>query len=376
MIKTIDLCAGIGGIRRGFEMTGLFKNVLSAEIDKFSIQTYQHLYNEDPTGDITDREFKNKVLNTDFDMLLAGFPCQTFSRAGTQKGFLDDTRGTIFFDIAEIIKENKPPMIFLENVDNLLSHNKGATIDTILNVLVKELNYSIVGVQEDNEGNLNWTREALIRNSKNFGIPQNRPRVYLVGFSKDYFKQKYGNQWNNDLLNELPKQRRNGVIYKDLHEVLEKDVDIKYYLASGMLETLEKHKSRHKTKGNGFGYMIVNNPDIKSPISNALLATGGSGKERNLVLGSTKYAGDIVQNKKTPINSKGIRNMTPSEWGKLQGFINYAFLDEKNNDTFSFPNNISDTQKYKQFGNSVSIPVIEELAYYIANILKKLGEIQ
>ncbi|MGM0199734.1 DNA (cytosine-5)-methyltransferase 1 [Enterococcus sp. DIV1314a] len=376
MMKTIDLCAGIGGIRKGFELTGDFSNVLSAEIDKYAIQTYRHLYNEDPSGDITDREFKNKILKTDFNVLLAGFPCQSFSRAGTEKGFLDDTRGTIFFDIAEIIKENKPEAFLLENVDNLLSHDKGKTIQVILNVLINELDYTIVGVHSDNNGGLTWNKNSLIRNSKSFGMPQNRPRVYLMGFNNKAFFSKIEKQDIQSILGELPKTRRRGTIYNNLNDVLEKDVPKKYYLASGMLQTLEKHKNRHKSKGNGFGYMIVNSPDIENPISNALLATGGSGKERNLILDSNKYAGETVPNKHTPINNVGIRNMTPTEWGKLQGFINYAFIDDNGVDNFSFPDTISDTQQYKQFGNSVTIPVIEEMAYFMSDKINCLGGIK
>ena len=153
-IKCIDLCAGIGGLRRGFELTGKVENVLSAEIDKFAIETYKHLYGEDPTGDVTSEEFKQKVINTEYDLLLAGFPCQAFSRAGHQNGFLDTTRGTIFFDIADIIDRSRPKMFMLENVDNLLTHDKGNTFKVILETLIHELDYSIVGVDEDESGNL------------------------------------------------------------------------------------------------------------------------------------------------------------------------------------------------------------------------------
>ena len=127
--KTIDLCAGIGGIRRGFEMTGLFENVLSAEIDPYAALTYKHLFGEDPTNDLTSEDFKNEVVNTEYDVLLAGFPCQAFSRVGKQLGFRDTTRGTIFFDIADIISRTNPRAVFLENVENLVSHDKGNNKD-------------------------------------------------------------------------------------------------------------------------------------------------------------------------------------------------------------------------------------------------------
>ena len=186
--KTIDLCAGIGGIRRGFEMTGSFENVLSAEIDPSAAATYKHLFNEDPTNDLTSEEFKNKVVSTDYDVLLAGFPCQTFSRIGKQLGFRDTTRGTIFFDIADIISRTSPRAVFLENVENLVSHDHGNTIDTIVRTLEEELGYRIIGVTIDEDGNYVYSRASLVRNTKDFGLPQNRPRVYIMAFSK----KKYG----------------------------------------------------------------------------------------------------------------------------------------------------------------------------------------
>lgn len=129
--KTIDLCAGIGGIRKGFELTGAFENILSAEIDPFAAATYKKLFGDDPTNDLTSEEFKQRVAGIKYDVLLAGFPCQSFSRVGKQRGFKDSTRGTIFFDIARIISETTPRAIFLENVENLISHDHGNTIKTI-----------------------------------------------------------------------------------------------------------------------------------------------------------------------------------------------------------------------------------------------------
>lgn len=371
-INCIDLCAGIGGVRRGFELTGKFNNVLSVEIDKFAIETYKHLYGEDPTGDVTNEEFKQKVININYDLLLAGFPCQAFSRAGHQNGFLDTTRGSIFFDIADIINRSRPKMFMLENVDNLLTHDKGNTFKVILETLIHELDYSIVGVDEDEFGNLKWEKDSFLRNSRNFGIPQNRPRIYIMGFDNKYFGKK--NLTN--AISPLPKGRNDLNLYNDLNDLLEPNAPIKYYLASGMLETLENHKNRHKGRGNGFGYMVVNDPEIKNPVSNAILATGGSGKERNIVKDSLEYAGCFAPHKKTPINTKGLRYMTPREWGKLQGFINYAFIDADGNDNFSFPENISDTQQYKQFGNSVTIPVIEAMANHMLKILDQLHYFQ
>lgn len=367
--KTIDLCAGIGGIRRGYELAGCFKNVLSAEIDKNACLTYKHLYGEDAMNDITTEEFKKKVDDTEYDVLLAGFPCQAFSRAGKKEGFMDKTRGTLFFDIAEIISRSHPKAFMLENVDNLITHEKGQTFHTIIDVLVNDLNYKVIGVTKDENGKLVYDARSFVRNSKNFGVPQNRPRVYIMGFSRDY----YGDAVDS-LPNTLPEKRKTP-IYNDLNDLLEMNADDKYFLSSGYVETLERHKARHEGKGNGFGYRIVNLPEIEHPISNAILATGGSGKERNLVIDPKEgVAGKIVPSKQTPLNDKGIRAMTPREWGKLQGFVNYAFLDKDGNDTFSFPEKLADGSRYKQFGNAVTIPAVEEMAKFMKKCLAKLNE--
>ena len=367
--KTIDLCAGIGGIRRGYELAGCFENVLSAEIDKNACRTYEHLYGDNPMNDITTEEFKQKVDKTPYDILLAGFPCQAFSRAGKQEGFEDKTRGTLFFDIAEMINRSHPKAFMLENVDNLITHDKGHTFKTIIETLVNELNYKVIGVSKDEKGNLVYNARNFVRNSRNFGVPQNRPRVYIMGFSREYFGDAVDN-----LPSELP-QRRETAIYNDLNDLLEMNADDKYFLSSGYVDTLERHRARHESKGNGFGYKIVNLPEIENPISNAILATGGSGKERNLVLDPKEgVAGKTVPSKQTPLNDKGIRVMTPREWGKLQGFINYAFLDENGNDTFSFPEKMADGPKYKQFGNAVTIPAVEVMANFMKKCLKEPEE--
>lgn len=365
--KTIDLCAGIGGIRRGYELAGCFKNVLSAEIDKNACLTYEHIYGDNPMNDITTEEFKKKVDDTEYDVLLAGFPCQSFSRAGKKEGFKDKTRGTLFFDIAEMLSRTTPKAFMLENVDNLITHERGKTFQTIIDVLVNDLDYKIIGVTKDEKGKLIYNSRDFVRNSRNFGVPQNRPRVYIMGFSRKYF----GNAVDN-LANELPTCRKTP-IYEDLNDLLEMNADDKYFLSSGYVETLERHKARHESKGNGFGYKIVNLPEIEHPVSNAILATGGSGKERNLVIDfKAGVAGKVVSSKQTPLNDKGIRAMTPREWGKLQGFVNYAFMDKDGNDLFSFPDKLADGPKYKQFGNAVTIPAVEEMAKFMKKCFAEL----
>ncbi len=365
--KTIDLCAGIGGIRRGFEMTGGFENVLSAEIDEHAAQTYEHLYGENPKNDLTSEEFKKKVAQIKYDVLLAGFPCQAFSSVGLQQGFEDKTKGTIFFDIAEIIKKTKPKAVFLENVQNLLSHDKKRTITTILNVLEKELNYKVIGVERDEDGELEYTSASFKRNTKNFGLPQNRPRVYIMAFSRDYYGELV-----NTLCQALPEES-NEVIFSSVNDILEKNVPAQYYMSSQYLQTLVNHKARQKKNGNGFGYCIVNDPSRDLQIANTILATGGSGKERNLILQpNPEYFNLQVPGKISPLNDRGIRVMTPTEWGRLQGFIGYAFLDNEGKEHFEFPKGMCDGQKYKQFGNSVSIPVIKSMAEFMLDCFANL----
>lgn len=369
MYKTIDLCAGIGGIRRGFELAKGFKTVLAAEIDDFACVTYNHLYKQDAKNDLTSDEFKAKVRASKYDILLAGFPCQAFSRAGKQEGFKDKTRGTIFFHLADIISQTTPKAFLLENVDNLYSHDKGNTFVTIIEILENELDYKVVGVKRDGD-RLTYGPFDFKRNTKDFGLPQNRPRIFIMGFSRKHF----GHKVDVIVKNELPRKRKKP-IYKDINEILQQDVDPTYYLSQGYIDTLVRHLKRHSTKGNGFGYKVLNESGIKNPKSNALLATGGSGKERNLILDYREdFVGMEVGSKQTPLNDRGIRTMTPDEWAYLQGFKGYAFINKEGIDEFSFPEKISNAQKFKQLGNSVSIPVIEEMAKFMKKTLKELKQ--
>ena len=369
--KTIDLCAGIGGIRKGFELTGSFENVLSAEIDPFAVATYKHLYHEDPSNDITSEAFKQTVDSIEYDVLLAGFPCQTFSRVGKQLGFRDVTRGTIFFDLADVISRTNPRAVFLENVDNLVSHDHGNTIETIIKILEDELEYRVIGVTIDENGNYIYSRSSFIRNTKNFGLPQNRPRAYIMAFSK----KKYGKAIK--LLNQQLPNSGDKVVYQDIYAILDVNVEDKYYMAQGYLDTLKRHKERNRENGNGFGYCVVNKSKEEHPIAYTILATGGSGKERNLIYQPKEgVTGKWIIGKKTPLNSEGIRVMTPNEWGRLQGFVGYAFVNSEGIDEFSFPEGTTDDQKYKQLGNSVSIPVIEAMAKFMVECFDVLEQQQ
>lgn len=297
--KMIDLFAGIGGTRLGFQLHGNTKSVFSSEWDKFAQKTYYTNFGEYPEGDIT------KISASDIpdhDILVAGFPCQAFSQAGLKKGF-NDTRGTLFFDIARILAEKRPKSFLLENVKNLKSHDKGRTFKVIKYTL-EELGYKVYDT---------------IFKARDFGVPQNRERIYIVGFDTTQLKDT---SFNFPTPPFLP---------TSVGDILEKNVDKKYTISDRLWEGHQRRKKEHREKGNGFGYTIFND---KSPYTNTLSARYY--KDGSEIL--------IEQENKNP------RKLTPREAARLQGF------PEK----FIIP--VSDTQAYKQFGNSVSIPVVYAIA--------------
>jgi len=321
--KFIDLFAGIGGFRLALQNLG-GKCVFTSEWDKEAKRTYKANFGETPFGDITKEETKQYIPDN-FDVLCAGFPCQAFSIAGKRGGF-EDTRGTLFFDVAEIIKNKQPKAIFLENVKGLRSHNRGRTLATILNVLRNDLGY--------------FVPEPEIVNAKDFGVPQNRERIFIVGFHSSTGVNEFN----------YPKPLNKKVTFADVKE--EKVPATKYYLSTQYLQTLKNHKERHKSKGNGFGYAII--PD--DGISNAIVV-GGMGRERNLVLDHRITDFTPTTHIKGEVNRQGIRKMTPREWARLQGFP----------DSYLIP--VSDSSAYKQFGNSVAVPAIQATA---KEILKRI----
>lgn len=323
---TIDLFAGLGGIRLGFEMTGRTKNLFSAEIDKYACQTYKENFGEDPYCDVTKLQVED-IPN--FDILLAGFPCQAFSIAGKRCGF-EDTRGTLFFDVARIIKAKRPKAFLLENVKGLLSHNKGATYQTILDVL-DDLDYEVF---------------SQVLNSKDYGVPQNRERIYIVGFDRKRYK-------NLNISFNFPKPLKTTPTLNDILEPFE--VSNKYYLSKKYLDTLKAHKKRHENKGNGFGFTILD----PNGIANAIVV-GGMGRERNLIVDPKLTDFEPKTNKDGGINKELVRALTPREWARLQGYP----------DSYKIP--VSDTQAYRQFGNSVSVPVINNIAKIVVKQLDLL----
>lgn len=387
-MTTIDLCAGIGGIRRGFELAGDFENILTAEIDKSAQKTYETLFGETEFYDVTDEDSIIDAINKEnkkVDVVLAGFPCQAFSLSGKRLGFKDTTRGTIFFNVQSLIGKLKPKAFFLENVANLFSHNKGNTFKIIIDTLENDLNYKVIGVYRNLVGGISYERSSFVRNTCNFGLPQNRPRTYIMGFSREY----YGDAIHVLDSLELPKSRPGEPIFKGLDEIIDPKVDLHYYLSTGFLTTLINHKKRQKAHKNGFGYSVVydseNTANNGETMAHTIMATGGSGKERNLVrqpgpeieawFRNHPLPTDIYPGKKSNLNRECIRAMTPTEWGRLQGFIGYGFI-ENGVDQFRFPENVKDTAKYKQFGNSVSIPVIETMAEFMVQCFRLLGENQ
>ena len=324
--KFIDLFAGIGGFRLAMQNLG-GKCVFTSEWDKEAKRTYKANFGERPFGDITKEETK-AFIPDGFDLLCAGFPCQAFSIAGKRGGF-EDTRGTLFFDVAEIIKRKQPKAIFLENVKGLRNHNGGKTLATILNVLRNDLGY--------------FVPEPQIINAKDFGVPQNRERIYIVGFHPSTNVTEFN----------YPKPLDKKVTFADIKE---KEVPAtKYFLSTQYVQTLVNHKARHEGKGNGFGYAII--PD--NEIANAVVC-GGMGRERNLVLDHRITDFTPTTHIKGTVNREGIRKMTPREWARLQGFP----------DEFLIP--VADASAYKQFGNSVAVPAIQATANEILKLINKL----
>ena len=307
-IKIIDLFAGVGGIRLGFEK--VFKNnskfVFSSEIDKHAQNTYFQNFNNMPYGDIT------QILEKDIpnhDIILAGFPCQAFSVAGNRKGF-EDTRGTLFFDVARIARYHKPKVLFLENVKGFVNHDKGNTFKTVRTTL-EDMGYKIF---------------SQVLNSKDYGIPQNRERIYIVAFLDNSIKFNFPKKIN---------------ICKKLKDCLLDEVNEKYYYNNKPLYSKIKNEIiEDNTIYQWRRHYVRENKSGVCPTLTANMGTGG-------------HNVPIIK------DFKGIRKLTPRECANFQGF-------PKN---YKIPNDIVDSHLYKQFGNSVTVSVIEQIAKEIKHVL-------
>lgn len=327
--KSIDLFAGIGGIRLGFDnaFKDAIETVFVSEWDEYAQKTYSENFDDglEIHGDITKIDEKDIPS---FDIALAGFPCQAFSLAGKRQGFEDNyygnCRGTLFMDVARICDYHKPKVIFCENVKGLTIHDKGRTFKIICKTF------------ED----LGYTVYHKILNSKDFGVPQNRERIYIVAFRNDIDSSTFVFPTITDDTKRI----------RDIME--EKPVPAKYYLSTTYWQTLINHKERHASKGNGFGYEIRDLDGIAGAI-----VCGGMGRERNLIIDKRQKDLTPTTHIKGTVNTEGIRKMTPREWARLQGFPD------------SFKLTLADTHLYKQFGNSVSVPVIQAIAERIKVVL-------
>lgn len=318
--RFIDLFAGIGGIRLAYQNLG-GKCVFTSEWNNYSKKTYEANFGEVPFGDIT--KISEEEI-PDHDILLAGFPCQPFSIAGVSKknalgrkhGFLDETQGTLFFDIARIIKHKKPAAFMLENVKNLVSHDKGNTFKVIVNTL-KELGYTV---------------HHKVMDGKHF-VPQHRERILIVGFREDLVKGKDTFQFP-----KLPEPT------KKFKEILENKPADKYTLSSHLWGYLQGYAEKHKAKGNGFGFGL----------------TDLNGISRTMSARYYKDGAEIL----IPQKGKNPRRLTPRESARLQGFP----------DNFIIP--VSDTQAYKQFGNSVTVPLIQCVGKSIVKQLLAVNDLK
>ena len=313
--KFIDLFAGIGGIRIPFQELG-GECVFSSEWDKFSQKTYFANFGETPAGDITKIDAADIP---DFDILLGGFPCQPFSQAGLHKGF-EDTRGTLFFEIERILNKKRPKGFLLENVKQLKGHDNGRTFRVIMQHLDA----------------LNYHAEAKILKAADFGVPQIRERIYIVGFDRNFYAIADDYQF--------PFPEATGIKTR-VGDILEKNVDAKYTISNRLWEGHKRRKIENRKKGKGFGYSLFNE---ESPYTSTISARYY--KDGSEIL--------IEQEGKNP------RKLTPRECARLQGFP----------EDFIIP--VSDAQAYKQFGNSVAVPVVRAIAERIRQEMKDLPKLQ
>lgn len=343
----IDLFAGIGGIRLPFQELG-GKCVFSSEIDKHAQKTYFSNYGEYPSGDITQIDACN-IPN--HDILLAGFPCQAFSQAGLKKGFYD-TRGTMFFEIQRILAKKRPKMFLLENVKRLKTDNKGQTFQTIYDILTGHyqgelaLNTDIPMSEQARQAfshKLNYWVDFKVLSAVDFGIPQNRERIFIVGFNKDYFDKIE----DFSQIFSFPLPTFKSTCVGDILENIDIN-DTQFTLSDNLWQGHQKRKADHINKGNGFGYSLFH---AQSPYTNTISARYY--KDGSEALIDQSHLG------------KNPRMLTPRECARLQGFPEYYLVDA-----------VSKAQAYKQLGNSVCVKVVEAVAKQMLIALEKAEKIQ
>ncbi|QYJ78844.1 DNA (cytosine-5-)-methyltransferase [Shewanella acanthi] len=343
--KFIDLFAGIGGIRLPFQKLG-GKCVFTSEWDKFAQKTYLANYGEMPNGDIT---LIKAADIKDHDILLGGFPCQSFSQAGLKQGF-SDTRGTMFFEIQRILVEKRPKAFLLENVKQLKGHDKGRTLATIVDILKgnhkQEIPTDIPMSEEARHAlteKLNYWVDFKVLRAADFGVPQNRERIFIVGFDKDYFGDVDFNEIFSWPTPSYAPTRVGDILQTNSELVADKAKHNKdvYTISDKLWEGHQKRKEGHKTKGNGFGYTLYNS---ESEYTNTISARYYKDGSEILIDQS-----DIGKNP---------RKLTPRECARLQGFPENFIVDA-----------VSQGQIYKQFGNSVCMKVIDAVAEQMIDAL-------
>jgi len=329
--RFIDLFAGIGGIRLPFQDLG-GRCVFTSEWDKFAQKTYAANFSELPDGDITEIDARDIE---DHHILLAGFPCQAFSQAGLKKGF-NDTRGTMFFEIQRILAEKQPKVFLLENVKQLRGHDKGRTLQTIISILEghdkADINDDVpmsADARKALSKTLNYWVDFKVLRAGDFGTPQNRERIFIVGFNKDYF----GEDCN---FNQIYKWPVPPCIPTRVGDILEKSkkVDPKYTISDRIWASHQRRKKEHKSKGNGFGYSLFNEESTYTNTMSARYYKDGS----EILIDQSDM-------------DKNPRMLTPRECARLQGFPEEYIVDA-----------VSKGQIYKQFGNSVSVNVVKAVA--------------
>ncbi len=345
--KFIDLNAGIGSVKKGLEMTKRFKSVLAVEPDPYAQIVYQHLYKEKVYKDIHSNQLKKELNTNYYDVLVSTWPSNYCFRCDSVVIKKNRPGANSSVECLNVLKQVKPVAFMIISADSILDYDRGRVFNSLIKTL-DSYSYRMVGIDVVGD-KVVYSPKDIVRNFSDFGLPQDKNCVIIMGFKKRGIKKNYQ-------FPPLPK-KGSKVIYPSVHSLLDGGVEPKYYLSQTLLDTL-KIKSEKSQKP-----LIINGSEWQIIFS--LTAIGVYGKERNLVRQPLpSYIGMIIGNKPA-INKEGIRFLTPNEWGKLHGFVNYAFLNN-GVDYFSFPSGISDKKKYQLFGNSFSIPMIEEIGYYMA----------